>query len=111
MSGSPEPSIAWFQHDDKIPLKNTTVIVITQSGLTSQLTIVNVTLGDQGTFKCSATSNIGTDSKQAELFVKSKFFFYIVPYMFSSVKLKSWEKCSNGINMIQHLKDVLCDAR
>ena len=71
--GSPEPSISWFQQDDVLPLQNTPVIVITQSGQTSHLSLINVTLADQGTYKCVAASSIGTDSKEAGLAVKSKF--------------------------------------
>lgn len=70
--GSPEPAVSWFQQNDVIPLQNTSVIVITRSGQTSQLSIINVTLADQGTYKCVATSNIGTYAKEAELVVKSK---------------------------------------
>ena len=72
MIGSPDPSVSWFQHDNITPLQNTSSVVMTQSGQTFHLSINNVSLSDQGKVKCVASSYIGTDSKEAELIVKSK---------------------------------------
>lgn len=71
VTGSPLPSVSWFQ-DDVIPLHNTSVVMITQSGSTSHLTLINVTRAEHGKYKCVATSSIGKDFKEAELVVKGK---------------------------------------
>lgn len=75
VDGSPEPSASWFYNNDILPLQNTSAVVITQSGLTSRLSITNVNISDQGMYKCVATSNIGTASEEAELVVNSKFLW------------------------------------
>ena len=72
VTGSPLPSVSWFQQDDVIPLHNTSVVMITQSGSTSHLTLINVTRAEHGKYKCVATSSIGKDFKEAELVVKGK---------------------------------------
>lgn len=74
VKGSPEPSVSWFLNDDDFSLQSTARISITQTGLTSRLTISNATLNDKGMYKCVATSKIGTASEEAELKVNSKFF-------------------------------------
>ena len=73
VDGSPEPSVSWFQNDDNLPLQNTSSVLITQSGLFSQLSITNVNMSDKGVYRCVATSNIGTALQEAVLVVKSKF--------------------------------------
>lgn len=76
VDGSPEPSVSWFRNDDNLPLQNTSSVLITQSGLFSQLSITNVNISDKGVYRCVATSNIGTASQDAELVVKSEFFLF-----------------------------------
>lgn len=71
VTGSPLPSVSWFQQDDVIPLHNTSVVMITQSGSTSHLTLINVTRAEHRKYKCVATSSIGKDFKEAELVVKA----------------------------------------
>ena len=78
VDGSPEPSVSWFQNDDNVPLQNTSSVLITQSGLFSQLSITNVNISDKGMYRCVATSNIGTGSQDAQLVVKSKFSYMYV---------------------------------
>ena len=79
VDGSPEPSVSWFQNDDNIPLQNTSSVLITHSGLFSQLSITNVNISDKGVYRCVAASNIGTASQEAQLVVKSMFsYFYNV---------------------------------
>ncbi len=73
IDGSPEPSVSWFYSDDILPMQNTSSVLITQSGLFSQLRITNVNISDQGVYRCVATSYIGTVSQEAELQVKSKY--------------------------------------
>ena len=70
--GSPEPSVSWFRNDNVLPLQNTSSVLITQSGLSSQLRITNVNISDQGVYRCVATSYIGTASREGKLLVKSK---------------------------------------
>ena len=72
VDGSPDPSVSWFQNDDILPMQNTSSVLITQSGLFSQLRITNVNTSDQGVYRCVATSYIGTASQKAVLQVKSK---------------------------------------
>lgn len=75
VDGSPEPSVSWFQNNDNVPLQNTSSVLITQSGLFSQLSISDVNISDKGVYRCVATSNIGTASQEAQLEVKSKFSY------------------------------------
>ena len=74
VKGSPEPSVSWFLNKDDFSLQSTARISITQTGLTSRLTISKATVNDKGMYKCVATSKIGTASEEAELKVNSKFF-------------------------------------
>ena len=72
VDGIPKPSVAWFRHNDVAPLQNSSSTVMTQSGQTFHLSILNISLNDQGRFKCVASSKFGTHSKEAVLLVKSK---------------------------------------
>ena len=72
VDGIPKPSVAWFRHNDVAPLQNSSATVMTQSGQTVHLSILNISLIDQGRFKCVASSKFGTHSKEAVLLVKSK---------------------------------------
>ena len=63
-----------------VPLRNTSAVIITQSGRTSHLTLINVTLADHGNYKCVATSSIGEDFKDAELVVKSKLLLLLASF-------------------------------
>ena len=72
VDGIPKPSVAWFRHNDVAPLQNSSATMMTQSGQTFHLSILNISLDDQGRFKCVASSKFGASSKEAELVVKSK---------------------------------------
>ena len=72
VDGIPNPSVAWFRHNDVASLQNSSATVMTQSGQTFHLSILNISLIDQGRFKCVASSKFGTHSKEAVLLVKSK---------------------------------------
>ena len=101
VNGIPKPSVAWFRHNDVAPLQNSSATVMTQSGQTFRLSILNISLNDQGRFKCVASSKFGTHSKDAELLVKSKLL-NCDPEMFVEKKyLRSLEATASDNGTIQ----------
>ena len=101
VDGIPKPSVAWFRHNDVAPLQNSSSTVMTQSGQTFHLSILNISLIDQGRFKCVASSRFGTHSKEAELLVKSKLL-NCDPEMFVEKKyLRTLEATASDNGMIQ----------
>ena len=101
VNGIPKPSVAWFRHNDVAPLQNSSATVMTQSGQTFRLSILNISLNDQGRFKCVASSKFGTHSKDAELLVKSKLL-NCDPEMFVEKKyLRTLEATASYNGVIQ----------
>ena len=101
VNGIPKPSVAWFRHNDVAPLQNSSATVMTQSGQTFRLSILNISLNDQGRFKCVASSKFGTHSKEAELLVQSKLF-NCDPEMFVEKKyLRTLEATASYNGVIQ----------
>ena len=101
VNGIPKPSVAWFRHNDVAPLQNSSATVMTQSGQTFRLSILNISLNDQGRFKCVASSKFGTHSKEAELLVQSKLL-NCDPEMFVEKKyLRSLEATASDNGTIQ----------
>ena len=101
VDGIPKPSVAWFRHNDVAPLQNSSATVMTQSGQTFRLSILNISLNDQGRFKCVASSKFGTHSKEAELLVKSKLL-NCDPEMFVEKKyLRTLEATASYNGVIQ----------
>ena len=101
VDGIPKPSVAWFRHNDVAPLQNSSATVMTQSGQTFHLSILNISLIDQGRFKCVASSRFGTHSKEAELLVKSKLL-NCDPEMFVEKKyLRTLEATASYNGVIQ----------
>ena len=101
VDGIPKPSVAWFRHNDVAPLQNSSSTVMTQSGQTFHLSILNISLIDQGRFKCVASSKFGTHSKEAVLLVKSKLL-NCDPEMFVEKKyLRTLEATASYNGVIQ----------
>lgn len=101
VDGIPKPSVAWFRHNDVAPLQNSSSTVMTQSGQTFHLSILNISLNDQGRFKCVASSKFGTHSKEAVLLVKSKLL-NCDPEMFVEKKyLRTLEATASYNGVIQ----------
>lgn len=70
--GDPPPVVTWVKVDGELPITATR-----EGGL---LTVPNVQLTDAGTYRCTATNTVGSQTSQVILFVQCKwmFFFFVI---------------------------------
>jgi len=71
----PNPTIAWFK--DEEPIISDSHLEITQDPDHCKLLVKHVTSADSGTYKCVASSVLGTITKKFLLNIEGAFFILV----------------------------------
>lgn len=72
-TGNPSPKIIWIKDNNKIDSSTNRRLIITESPMSSTLTILKSEPDDQGSYECMAENEVGTEfSKPTRLYVKER---------------------------------------
>ena len=71
-TGQPTPTVTWSKAFSQLPKEKTTVV-------DGNLTILNITKADGGTYACAVKNLLGEDSAVAQITVLGKLQFTLVP--------------------------------
>lgn len=71
-TGVPSPQLVWYKDDKEIKPDDKHITINYVDDGESSLLIVDLLPEDDGTYKCVATNEVGSDKCKAELFVEGE---------------------------------------